>query len=397
MIIRILIISALFYSCSMKDGLDRNRIKDMEINLSTNQQYNYSDDTFEVLINHEISNNHFVFIKDDKSFKANTLTTIQVYDLNNDSIIIQDSWRDDILKSSYESTRLSTEYLSFTKSISLLNGMYNIRVNIQDLDNSNIFKSEKKIDLSSIDGFGELSVYIYNDLDEINLIKEINNELKINNNNIQLSFQYFQEKEGIDELIVELDNSNKKHLEEFFNLSMDENGFYSIDYVIPNNYYNHFDLILSISEYSVKKTFYLEDEDNDFWTNDINEIESVMRYILPISDIKALKKMELNQKLEFIADYWSDKDPNPDTLENELLLEFRDRVKFVNIEFSDLNRGWRSDRGRIYIIHGPPQMVERYSNQSDGLYEIWEFPSGVKFIFLDRNGFGNFILIRQTT
>jgi GWxTD domain-containing protein len=380
----------------MKDGLDRNRIKDMEINLSTNQRYNYSDDTFEVLINHEISNNHFVFIKDDKSFKANTLTTIQVYDLNNDSIIIQDSWRDDILKSSYESTRLSTEYLSFTKSISLLNGMYNIRVNIQDLDNSNIFKSEKKIDLSSIDGFGELAIYIYNDLDEINLIKEINNELKINNNNIQLSFQYFQEKEEIDELIVELDDSNEEHLEEFFNLSMDDNGFYSIDYVIPNNYYNHFDLTLSISEYSVTKTFYLEDEDNDFWTNDINEIESVMRYILPISDIKALKKMELNQKLEFIADYWSDKDPNPDTLENELLLEFRDRVKFVNIKFSDLNRGWRSDRGRIYIIYGPPQMVERYSNQSDGLYEIWEFPSGLKFIFLDRNGFGNFILIRQT-
>ena len=397
MIIRILIISALFYSCSMKDDLDRNRIKDMEINLSANQRYNYSDETFEVLINHEISNNHFVFIKDDKSFKANTLTTIQVYDLNNDSIIIQDSWRDEILKSSYESTRLSTEYLSFTKSISLLNGMYNIRVNIQDLDNSNIFKSEKKIDLSSIDGFGELYIYIYNDLDEINLIKEIDNELKINNNTIQLSFQYFQEKEEIDELIVELDNSNEKHLEEFFNLSMDDNGFYSIDYVIPNNYYNHFDLTLSISEYSVTKTFYLEDEDNDFWTNDINEIESVMRYILPISDIKALKKMELNQKLEFIADYWSDKDPNPDTLENELLVEFRDRVKFVNIEFSDLNRGWRSDRGRIYIIYGPPQMVERYSNQSDGLYEIWEFPSGLKFIFLDRNGFGHFILIRQTT
>ena len=41
-------------------------------------------------------------------------------------------------------------------------------------------------------------------------------------------------------------------------------------------------------------------------------------------------------------------------------------------------------------------MVEKYSNQNDGIYEIWEYPSGVKFTFLDRNGFGNFILIRQT-
>ena len=396
MIIRLLIISSLFYSCSTKDQLDSNRARDMEINLSTNQRYNYTDDSFEVTINHEISNNHFVFIKEDKLFKANTLTTIQVYDLDNDSIIVQDSWRDEIIKNSYDSTRLSTEYLSFTKSITLLSGSYNIRVNIQDIDNSNIFKSDKKIILSAIEAFGELSVYMYDDSKEISLIREINNEFKIDNNNIQLSFQYFQDEEIIDQLIIELDDSNEKHSEEFFNLSMDEDGFYSIDYVIPNNYYNKFDLTLSISDYSITKTFYLEDEDNDFWTNDINEIVSVMRYILPISDIKALKKMESNQKIEFITDYWADKDPNTDTVENELLIEFTDRVKFSNLKFSYLNKGWRSDRGRIYIIYGPPEMVERYSNQADGLYEIWEYPSGLKFTFLDRNGFQNFILIRQT-
>ena len=396
MIIRLLIISSLFYSCSMKDQLDSNRARDMEINLSTNQRYNYTDDSFEVTINHEISNNHFVFIKEDKLFKANTLTTIQVYDLDNDSIIVQDSWRDEIIKNSYDSTRLSTEYLSFTKSITLLSGSYNIRVNIQDIDNSNIFKSDKKIILSAIEAFGELSVYMYDDSKEISLIREINNEFKIDNNNIQLSFQYFQDEEIIDQLIIELDDSNEKHSEEFFNLSMDEDGFYSIDYVIPNNYYNKFDLTLSISDYSITKTFYLEDEDNDFWTNDINEIVSVMRYILPISDIKALKKMESNQKIEFITDYWADKDPNTETVQNELLIEFTDRVKFSNLKFSYLNKGWRSDRGRIYIIYGPPEMVERYSNQADGLYEIWEYPSGLKFTFLDRNGFQNFILIRQT-
>ena len=71
-------------------------------------------------------------------------------------------------------------------------------------------------------------------------------------------------------------------------------------------------------------------------------------------------------------------------------------MKFVNTNFSDLSKGWRSDRGRIYILYGEPERVESYSNQSDGIYEIWEYPSGIKFIFLDRNRFGNFILIRQT-
>ena len=79
-----------------------------------------------------------------------------------------------------------------------------------------------------------------------------------------------------------------------------------------------------------------------------------------------------------------------------LLDELTERVNHANLNFSNLNKGWRSDRGRIYIIYGPPDTVERYSNQSDGIYEIWEYPSGLKFIFLDRNGFGNFMLVRQT-
>ena len=398
MVIRLFIISLLFYSCSMKDDANRNKNNDMEINLSIKQKYNYSDEIFEIFINHEISNNHFVFIKNNETFKANVLTTIQVYDIDNDSIITQNSWENEITEKYYESTRSSTRYLSFSESLNLSSGQYHIRVNIQDIDNSNIFKSQKKIDLSAVEGFGNLSLYLYNDSHPSGtfIINEIDNELKIDNSNIQLSFQYFHDNQKINELLLELNDSNEKYLEKYSDLLMSEDGFYTIEFEIPDNYYNYFNLTLSISDYSITKKLFLENSDNDFWTNDINEIVAVMRYILPVSDIKALKKMEPEQKFEFITNYWFAKDPESDTEENELLIEFTDRVKFVNLKFSDLNKGWRSDRGRIYIIYGPPDMVERYSNQSDGIYEIWEYPSGLKFIFLDRNGFGNFMLVRQT-
>jgi len=382
----------------MKDDANRNKNNDMEINLSVKQKYNYSDEIFEIFINHEISNNHFVFIKNNETFKANVVTTIQVYDIDNDSIIIQNSWENEITEKYYESTRSSTRYLSFSESLNLSSGQYHIRVNIQDIDNSNIFKSQKKIDLSAVEGFGNLSLYLYNDSHPSGtfIIKEIDNELKIDNNNIQLSFQYFHDNQTIDELFLELNDSNEKYLEKYFDLLMGEDGFYTIELEIPDNYYNYFDLTLSVSDYSITKKLFLENPDNDFWTNDINEIVAVMRYILPVSDIKALKKMEPKEKFEYIANYWFEKDPDINTEKNELLIEFTDRVKFVNRKFSDLNKGWRSDRGRIYIIYGPPDMVERYSNQYDGIYEIWEYPSGLKFIFLDRNGFGNFMLVRQT-
>ena len=68
MVIRLFIISLLFYSCSMKDDANRTKNNDMKINLSIKQKYNYSDEIFEVFINHEISNNHFVFIKINETF-----------------------------------------------------------------------------------------------------------------------------------------------------------------------------------------------------------------------------------------------------------------------------------------------------------------------------------------
>lgn len=395
MLTRIFILLLLFYSCSVKDN-NHNKNRDMQINLFVNQVYNYSNNLFEVSINHEISNNHFVFIKDDDVFKANILSTMQIYDIDNDSIIIQESWKEELIEKYYESTRSSSKYLLFNKFANLPKGNYHIRVNIQDLDNSNIFKSQKKIDLSAANGFGDLSLYLKTDLNEFLIIKEMDNEFKIDHNQILLSFQYFNDDKKIDELLLELDGPDEKYLEKYSNLSMDDNGFYSIDFVIPDIYYNRFDLILSVSDYSISKSLYLENIDNNFWTNDSTEIVSVMRYILPVADIKSMKKLKLSDQFEFINNYWADRDPDSNTLENELLVEFTNRVKFVNSKFSDLGKGWRSDRGRVYIIYGPPEMVERYSNQSDGIYEIWEYPSGTRFTFLDRNGFGQFMLIRKT-
>ena len=258
MLIKMFIILLMLCSCSIKDK-NRNKHSDMLINLSTTQIYNYKEDIFEVSINHSVSNNHFVFVKEDDIFKASILTTIQIYDMNNDSIIIQDSWKDEVTQRYYEDTRSSTKFLTFKEFINLPKGEYHIRVNIQDLDNSNIFKSDKKIDLSAINGFGDLSLYIRNSSNEFSVVKEINNELKIHSNNILLSFQYFNSDKKINDLSIKLNDSNQEYISTFSNLSMDQNGFYSIEFDIPNQYYNYFDLTLSTSDYSIMKYLYLED------------------------------------------------------------------------------------------------------------------------------------------
>ena len=68
----------------------------------------------------------------------------------------------------------------------------------------------------------------------------------------------------------------------------------------------------------------------------------------------------------------------------------------VNENLSDISgRGWATDRGQIYLMHGKPFSVERYANRNNDNFEIWKYQSGEEFLFED-NKFGSFVLIRRS-
>lgn len=64
---------------------------------------------------------------------------------------------------------------------------------------------------------------------------------------------------------------------------------------------------------------------------------------------------------EFIKEFWAKRDPDPDTEENEFKQEFFRRIDYANKYFKEGIPGWKTDRGRIYIIFGPPDNIERNS------------------------------------
>jgi len=65
--------------------------------------------------------------------------------------------------------------------------------------------------------------------------------------------------------------------------------------------------------------------------------------------------------------FWQNRDPTPDTIENEYRDEYYRRVAYANERFSSGVPGSKTDRGRIYILHGPPDEIE--SHPSGGTYE----------------------------
>ncbi len=77
--------------------------------------------------------------------------------------------------------------------------------------------------------------------------------------------------------------------------------------------------------------------------------------------------MQTNEEREqFIEAFWQRRDPTPDTVENEFKEEHYRRIAYANERFASGIPGWRTDRGRIYIIWGKPDEIE--SHPTGGMY-----------------------------
>src|ERR1700686_1396603 len=91
-------------------------------------------------------------------------------------------------------------------------------------------------------------------------------------------------------------------------------------------------------------------------------------WIITDEERAAFKQLSNDEERDnFIEAFWQRRDPTPDTEENEYKEEHYRRIAYANEHFAAGIPGWKSDRGRIYIMYGPADEVE--SHPSGGTYE----------------------------
>ncbi|MDQ1387101.1 MAG: hypothetical protein QOF56_555, partial [Acidobacteriaceae bacterium] len=91
-------------------------------------------------------------------------------------------------------------------------------------------------------------------------------------------------------------------------------------------------------------------------------------WIITDEERAAFKQLSNDEERDnFIEAFWQRRDPSPDTEENEYKEEHYRRIAYTNEHFAAGIPGWKSDRGRIYIMYGPADEVE--SHPSGGTYE----------------------------
>ncbi len=90
-------------------------------------------------------------------------------------------------------------------------------------------------------------------------------------------------------------------------------------------------------------------------------------WIITDEEAKAFKQLSNDEERDaFIEQFWLRRNPEPDSPENEFREEHYRRIAYANEHFAAGRPGWRTDRGRIYIMFGKPDSID--SHPSGGPY-----------------------------
>ncbi|HTV57246.1 MAG TPA: GWxTD domain-containing protein [Verrucomicrobiae bacterium] len=91
-------------------------------------------------------------------------------------------------------------------------------------------------------------------------------------------------------------------------------------------------------------------------------------YIITPEERSAFLHLSTNEEREqFIEQFWQRRNPDPDSPENTYKEEHYRRIAYANEHFASGIPGWKTDRGRIYIMWGPPDEID--SHPSGGTYD----------------------------
>ncbi|MGB9893474.1 MAG: GWxTD domain-containing protein [Candidatus Saccharicenans sp.] len=130
----------------------------------------------------------------------------------------------------------------------------------------------------------------------------------------------------------------------------------------------------------------------------------LVTYIITPQEKEVFLKLQNDQERDiFIEAFWKQRDPTPETPQNEFKEEHIKRFSYANEHFrrGSGREGWMTDMGRIYIILGPPNSIERFDLQK-GIQpcQVWYYygetqkglPPQFAVIFYQRGGAGEYKL-----
>ncbi len=370
---------------------------DMSFSLDAITVYSISDSTQKLRIYWEIPYAELVFTRVDSVYNAQFEITAIAYDEKGNQAG-GDSWRRSYNVTSYEATLAQAESFSDNLDFSLLEGKYKVKVTVRDLHSANrgmgsievlvpAIRTEN-ISLSELiftrDGIPTLDPS-FSPEDTIEVVHEIYNPLLLGGYILMAAIRNEgAQRVSEDSLFVEPDSMRT----ETWNVDISQ--------LKRGNYQFSLSLISKDGKVVDEKSKIFCVEISPFLDDEFfEEAVSQLQYIATNEEMKCLRETKPEERESEWNSFWKEKDPTPSTELNEFKEEYYRRIDYTNSNYGQGRRGWMTDRGKVYIIHGPPDEVERHPYELHSVpYEIWYYYGrGLKFVFVDEHGIGDYRLL----
>ncbi|MBI4546737.1 MAG: GWxTD domain-containing protein [Ignavibacteriae bacterium] len=121
-----------------------------------------------------------------------------------------------------------------------------------------------------------------------------------------------------------------------------------------------------------------------------------LEYIAPDSILEQLRKARGEKQQQLFEEFWRQRDKTPTTTFNEVMEEYYRRVDYAYMNLNTIRErnGAKTDRGKAYILYGPPAKIVREFAPSLPPKEIWYYPNlQKKLIFIDESRKGEYKLL----
>ncbi len=148
---------------------------------------------------------------------------------------------------------------------------------------------------------------------------------------------------------------------------------------------------------------YLKSEYSSLPEKNIQDEFEKTAYIMKEEETNKFKSLKsLDDKRKFLFNFWTTKKNSSNDRILDSRIVYLKRVNEANKLYPEnFKEGWRSDRGRIYIVYGKPDDIERHPFESNlKSYEIWKYNSvegGGECVFIElQPSTGSYWLVHST-
>jgi len=343
-----------------------------------------------IIVNYGVPYSDLVFYKNDTVYTGEYLASLV---LKQDRFQLGGKSKNNkLLVYDYKKTISSDYYHRDLIKMKVPEGKIEITLMVSDRNSSRTWSKSRELKVSKLKP---------TDIGSIRWLSNPSREVVTDKDTIKIKLNIFSTEKGKTELKFYFRDADKRTFLERDTILPDRKN-QSVEVIVPADRFeegrygffaevknvNEVKIVKESIEFSVWKPFF----ESERFVERVKQIE----YIASSGEVKEMLTAKIGERERLWNEFWDSKDPTPADGINEFKIAYFERVDFANRNFSrgSLFDGWRTDRGRVYIILGPPDnIVDEPFNPSGSAYQIWYYyEKGYNLIFVQRYMTGDYQL-----